>query len=158
MINTNSKHMRGLSNAPIALFLAIFCAGCGKSAPPTLEVEGYVFLDGKPLNNVEVRFIPTITQGSEFMARGITDKDGKFKLTCKGKAGACAGDNHVLITEAEIPAHLKGERAQFELVHYLQALGSRPLPEKYTDLANNPLVVNVNSERNEYNLNLTRDP
>ncbi len=159
MINNNLKRQRGiLANVPIILAFALLCVGCGKSAPPLLEVEGRVILDGKPLSNVEVRFIPALAQGSEFMAKGITDKDGKFQLTCKGKAGACVGENHVLITEAEIPTHLKSEKTQLALAQYLQSLGGRPLPEKYTDLANNPLVVNVNSEQTEYNLTLTRDP
>jgi hypothetical protein len=159
MIDNNPKSQRGrLSDALIALSLALLCAGCGKSAPSILEVEGCVFLDGRPLNNVEVRFIPTLAQGSEYMAKGITDKEGKFTLTCKGQAGACAGDNHVLIMEAEIPAHLKSEKAQMALANYLQSLGGRPLPERYTDLVNNPLVVNVNSDQKEYNLELTRGP
>jgi hypothetical protein len=138
--------------------LAILYPGCGKTPPPILEVEGVVLLDGKPLNNVEVRFLPMIDQGSQYMARGITDKDGRFKLTCKGQAGACAGENRVVISEAEIPAHLKGEKAQFELITYLQSLGGRPLPEKYTNLGDNPLVANVNPEQTEYNFVLIRDP
>ena len=64
----------------------------------------------------------------------------------------------MLIREAEIPAHLKSERAQLELANYLQSLGGRPLPEKYTDLGNNPLLVNVNAEQTEYDLPLTRGP
>ncbi len=139
-----------------ALFLFGF-AGCGKTPPPPIvEVEGTVRLEGRPLYNVEVRFIPNIQYGAEYLAKGITDKEGRFKLTCKGKPGACAGENHVLVKETEIPARLKGENAQRELAIYLQSLGDRPLPPQYADLIDNPLVANVSADQKEYNFELTR--
>jgi hypothetical protein len=140
-----------------ALAIMVLAAGCGKTAPPPLvEVEGIVLLDGRPLPNVEVRFIPMIEHGAEYTAKGITDKTGRFTLTCKGKVGACACENRVLILEADLPAHLKGEHAQAELAHYLQSLPGRPLPAKYANLADNPLIANVTAEQKEHLLHLQR--
>jgi hypothetical protein len=148
-----------LTRVRAAIMAVIFFGGCGKAPPPPIvEAEGIVRLDGRPLNNVEVRFIPSIDYGSEYVARGVTDKAGRFTLTCKGQPGACACENRVVIVEAALPGRLKGENAQAELARYLQSLGGRPLPQKYANLADNPLVVNVTAEQQEYPIELTSDP
>src|SRR5215471_20995710 len=90
--------------------LAILVPGCGKPKPPPIvEVVGIVRLDGKPLKNVQVRFVPVNDFGPDYQASGVTDESGRFTLTCNGQPGACAGENRVTVSEAEIPAHLKGE-------------------------------------------------
>src|SRR5438552_2069925 len=106
--------------------LLTLLAGCGKAPPPPIvEVEGVVRLAGKPLNRAEVRFIPLIDHGPEYIAVGVTDEAGRFKLTCKGQLGACACENRVLIAEAELPANVKSEHGQLELARYLQSMGRR---------------------------------
>jgi hypothetical protein len=138
------------------MLLAGVLAGCGKAPPPPIvEAGGVVRLDGKPLKKVEVRFIPVIEYGPEYVAVGVTDDAGRFKLTCKGQPGACACDNQVLVMEAELPSHLKGENAQRELAVYLAALGPRP-PERYTNLASSNLSVKVEAGKTDYALDLTR--
>jgi hypothetical protein len=140
-----------------AAALVVFAAGCGKAPPPPIvEVEGIVRLDGKPLKKVEVRFIPVIDYGPEYVARGVTDDSGHFRLKCKGQAGACAGENHVLVAEADIPVPLQRENAQLELARYFQALGERPIPPKYGNLAESPLTANVKADRKDYQFQLTR--
>jgi hypothetical protein len=136
---------------------AALLAGCGKAPPPPIvEAQGVVRLDGKPLNRAEVRFIPLIDYGPEYVAVGVTDEAGRFKLTCKGRPGACAGENRVLVMESEVPARLKGEGAQAELARYFQSLGGRPLPPKYANLVESPLTANVTAEPKEYTFELTR--
>src|SRR3974390_982259 len=133
-----------LRSGRAAMGAVILFAGCGTPpAPLIVDAEGIVFLEGKPLYNVEVRFIPVIDHGAEYVAKGVSDKSGRFTLTCKGQPGACAGENRVLVREAMLPARLKSERAQAELAQYLLSLGGRPLPEKYSNVPNNPLVVDV---------------
>ena len=137
--------------------LLTLLAGCGKAPPPPIvEVEGVVRLAGKPLNRAEVRFIPLIDHGPEYIAVGVTDDAGRFKLTCKGQPGACACENLVLVTEAELPGRLKGEDAQLELARYLRSLGGRPIPEKYGDLTKSPLSANVTADQLQYDFELTR--
>jgi hypothetical protein len=139
-----------------AIVVAV-AAGCGKAPPPPIvEVQGVIRLDGKPLKKAEVRFVPLIDFGPEYVATGVTDEAGRFKLTCKGSAGACACENRVLVMEADIPAHLQGENAQVELARYFQALGSRPVPPKYGNLADSPLTANVSAGQKEYHFELTR--
>jgi hypothetical protein len=119
-----------------------------------LPVEGLVRLDGKPLQKAEVRFIPVDDFGATYIATGITDEHGRFKLTCNGKHGALAGENRVLVLESEIPSELKREDAQLELARYFQSLGGRPIPPKYANLTESPLSVTVTSDRGEYNFDL----
>ena len=132
-------------------------AGCGKAPPPPIvAAEGVIRLDGKPLNKVEVRFIPQIAFGPEYVAVGVTDEAGRFQLTCKGQPGACACENRVIVMEAELPARLKGEDAQSELAKYFQTLGGRPLPDKYASLVDSPLTASVKAGQKDYNFDLTR--
>ena len=140
------------------LIASIFLAGCGKAPPPPIvEAEGIVLLDGVPLNHVAVRFVPSIPEDAlEYTAVGVTEKDGRFKLTCKGEPGACVGENRVLIMEPDLPRELMGEDAQPALVKYLQSLGNRPLPRQYANFANNPLVVVVDPQTKSYKLELKR--
>jgi hypothetical protein len=140
-----------------ALFaLLMLSAGCKAPPPPIVPAEGIVLLDGVPLNNAEVRFIPMIEYGPEYIARGITGKDGRFTLTCKGEAGACACENRVLVVEADLPDRVRGANAQAELAEYLKSLGPRP-PQKYGNLVDSPLVMTVSASQGEYKLELTRE-
>jgi hypothetical protein len=146
-------------NAWPAVFGAAVVAslgGCGKALPPLVEAGGVVRLHGKPLRKVQVRFIPLIDYGPEYIATGVTDDAGRFQLTCKGRPGACAGENRVLVVEADLPDQLKGEDAQVELARYFRGLGGRPLPEKYGNLMQSPLVVDVKAGQKEYQFDLTR--
>ena len=132
--------------------------GCGSgSAPPSIiEVEGTVLLDGKPLNKVEVQFIPATNYGREYLARGVTDDQGRFQLTCKGQPGACAGENYVLVKKSEIPRNLLSENKQVELRLYLKSLGTEP-PVRYGNAAESPLRVTVTADQKEYDLKLESD-
>ena len=143
----------------VAILVVIFQTGCGKilpPPPPIVEVEGIVLLDGKPLNKVEVRFVPEVNCGVQYIAKGITNEQGLFTLTCKGKPGACECENRVLVLEAPLPAELKSEHAQLQLIKYLKSLGARP-PARYANLAESPLIVNVQAGKKEYVLELTRE-
>ena len=143
-------------NASAAVALALLLAGCKAPPPPIVEAEGVVLLDGKPLNHVEVRFFPMIDYGAEYTAKGITDKQGRFQLTCMGQPGACACENRVIIVEPDLPPHLRGEKAQAALAKHFQSLGGRPLPPKYANLADSPLVAHVSADQKEYKFELTR--
>jgi hypothetical protein len=80
------------------VFLVAVVAGCG-GEPKLLDVTGTVLLDGKPTERVEVHFFPVDENPKYFPFRrslGLTDKAGKFYLTCGGgKRGIEAGDYKV---------------------------------------------------------------
>jgi hypothetical protein len=90
------------------------------------------------------------------VAVGITDESGRFRLTCKGRPGCCAGENRVLVMEPELPAHLKVAGAHLERAKYFEALGGRPLPPQYANLVDSPLVVDITADLKEYPFDLTR--
>jgi len=131
-------------------------AGCKAPPPPIVKAEGVVRLDGKPLKGAAVRFFPLIDYGSGYVATGVTDESGRFRLTCNGQPGACACENRVLVLEADIPARLQSESAQADLARYFRELGGRPLPPKYANLAESPLTATVTPDRAEYDFDLTR--
>lgn len=139
-----------------AISAALLLSGCAEPPPPIVEAQGLVRLDGVPLKKVEVRFIPMIDNGMDLIAKGVTDDSGRFTLTCKGQSGACACGTQVVIMESEFPARLKSETMQVELAEYLKSLGNRPLPRKYSNLVESPLIVNVTPGQKEYQFNLTR--
>ena len=135
---------------------ALLAAGCGKTPPPIVPAQGVITLDGRPLNKVEVRFVPVEGYGGEYIAVGVTDEAGRFQLTCNGKPGACACQNRVVVIDTDPPPRLQGENAQAELAQYLQSLGGRPIPPKYGSLAESPLEAAVTAGRTEYDFDLTR--
>jgi hypothetical protein len=159
MLDARRVPMKRNGKIAAAILFAILSAGCGKTLPPPppiVAVEGVVLLDGKPLNNVEVRFVPAVGYGVQYIAKGITNQHGQFTLICNGKAGACECENRVLVLEAPFPAELKREDAQAQLIKYLKSLGDRP-PLRYGNLAESPLIANVQAGKKEYALELTRE-
>jgi len=84
--------MRVRVRVQVLLAVGLF-AGCGKPPPPPIvPAEGLVRLDGRPLKHAQVRFLPAIGYGAEYVAVGVTDDNGRFKLTCQGQPGACSGE------------------------------------------------------------------
>jgi hypothetical protein len=75
-------------------------AGCGRG-PEWAEVEGVVTLDGKPLPNVEVVFLPDPELGSAGpRAAALTDAEGRYHLRGDaGQEGAVVGWHRVLIVD-----------------------------------------------------------
>lgn len=139
------------------LALALVVGGCGKAPPPPIvSAQGVVLLNGVPLPQAQVRFIPQIGYGAEYIANGVTDEAGRFTLLCNGQPGVCATENIVIVTEADIPARLQGENAQRELAVYLRSLKNRPIPQNYATPVNTPLRVTVSEGQPDIKLELKR--
>jgi hypothetical protein len=148
---------QGIAVALALAVLCALCAGCSGNPPPAiLPAAGIVRIDGKPLNKAAVRFVPVGDVAPEYIASGVTDEAGRFTLTCKGQPGACAGENRVLVMEADLPANLQSEKAQLELAKYFRSLGGRPIPPRYTNLVDTPLTATVSEGRGDHALDLTR--
>lgn len=87
--------------------LGFFCfvAGCGGNAEEyeTVPVSGVVTCEGKPIANATVNFTPLADQGRAAgrrgrVALGMTDKDGRFKLTTyENDDGAIVGKHKVTV-------------------------------------------------------------
>jgi hypothetical protein len=75
-------------------------SGCGRSVKLG-EVEGTVRLDGQPIGQVLVVFIPEDSQGPQ--STGITDGEGRFKLRCNNaRSGAVVGPHRVTLLDAAV--------------------------------------------------------
>src|SRR5262245_49429633 len=141
------------------LVAALLPAGCGKSPPPFTEVEGVVTVNGKPLPQATVTFAPTATGfGAEVLSTAVTDDNGRFKLACGNKSGACVGEHKVTVSEAPLPEKLRGMsgEAQREASRYLAALKNRPIPQQYSNYAQTPLTITVTQDKKEYPISLQR--
>jgi hypothetical protein len=77
--------------------LSLMCLGCGPSGPEIAKVEGTVTLDGEPLPNASVVFVPENGRP----AGGRTDAQGKYVLNfTQGREGAIPGKSKVRISTA----------------------------------------------------------
>jgi len=138
---------------------ALALPGCSKSPPPIVAAGGVVLLNGQPLPNAQVQFIPMIQGfGAEYIAVGVTDEKGRFTLTCNGQPGACACETRVIVIDPPAPEKARGlsEAAQAELTRFQAGLKNRPIPPDYGSAAKTPLVIKVTPDRADYNLELKR--
>ena len=83
-----------------ALGLLLLSTGCsGKAGSLNNQVEGTAKLDGVPLANVVVQFVPDVeglVQAPQ--STGTTDASGHFTLTCENKRpGAIVGKHNVVV-------------------------------------------------------------
>ncbi len=84
------------------LSLSTCLVGCGDklSGPATEPVSGVVTLDGTPVPQANVVFLPDAKNGKP--ASGVTDENGRYELTTfNPKDGAMAGSYKVMITKAK---------------------------------------------------------
>jgi hypothetical protein len=148
--------------AALALAVALALAGCRKVPPPVTEAEGTVLLDGKPLPQAQVEFVPQLSNfGAEVNSTAVTDDQGHFQLTCayNQRSGAVVGKHHVLVSDPPPSADMRGmdERSQTRLAQYQAKLKNRPIPDVYRTLGKTPLVVEVKPGEKTYDLQLKRD-
>lgn len=91
-----------MKNFGIAFLMVAVC-GCsgGSDQKPVYEVSGTVTFGGGPIAKATVMFSP---QEKQPVATGITDNDGKFRLTTYDSFdGAAAGKYDVLISKVAVP-------------------------------------------------------
>lgn len=89
--------MRILANtAALLTLLALVTAGCGPGGPDIAGVKGKVTMDGEPLADASVIFVP-VAGGRPAAAR--TDAEGNYELNFSGgRKGTIPGMNKVQIT------------------------------------------------------------
>jgi hypothetical protein len=88
-----------LCRLTLAALVPVLLSGCGRSVQLG-EVEGTVQLDGQPIDNVMVVFVPE--NPSLPQSFGVTDEQGRFKLRCNDKRmGAVVGGHRVMLVDAQ---------------------------------------------------------
>lgn len=94
--------MRPCVRCPWAFVLACLSAvaGCGRG-PQFADVQGRITLNGQPLPDLEVLFLPDPKQGTVGPpSSGYTDEKGHYKLaTNKDQSGAVVGTHRVTLRD-----------------------------------------------------------
>jgi hypothetical protein len=106
--------MRVMSIGPGSIGRCLTCAatlvlflGCGDGHPTRVPVSGRVVIDGQPLSEGNIRFVPEHGRPSA----GTIGADGRFTLTCyDGNDGALLGKHRVQVSASRI---LDGARVQW---------------------------------------------
>ena len=152
--------MRRFVGATAIIVFAVACWGCGPGGPTLGKVTGQVTLDGKPLPNAVVTFMP---DGGGGTASGNTDANGNYELSHTLGKGAPIGKNKVAVTtlrkpqsSVEIP-QISSDSPEYAKM--IAAGGSEynvqftePVPAKYN--ANTELQFEVKSGTQVINLEL----
>lgn len=138
---------------PIVLAALVACQGCGASQPMG-AVSGVVTLDGQPLGNVLVVFIPA-EAGTPPVPRatGIADAAGRFTLTVEdGRPGAVLGNYRVVLEDlalAEAPRADDGS---------ILVLPPKRIPQRYTRALDSPIAAAVEAGKQTVDIRVTTYP
>lgn len=124
----------------------VFClfalGGCGRDArlPELVPLEGQVTLDGQPLSNATVTFLPTgDTKGRG--AAAITDENGRYELEEQdGTLGVVVGSYRVAISKL---VNLDGSDFTGEDLGPMDTNARELLPAKYSDLSQSEMTAEV---------------
>ncbi len=132
-------NVRIAGNAPfpaIFVFLAIF-AGCATKWPDDYParfepVTGTITLDGKPLEHVQVTFVPMREGG--VLATGETDASGKYRLSYYKSTGTPAGEYRAILSYRTDPKGIPITKAMNSslLMPLEVSQAVERLPEKYS--------------------------
>lgn len=167
--------MHRLNYCLLLLGLAAFAvavAGCpgGGSVVDTEYVEGVVTLDGTPVPEATVMFVP-VNEGQGLSASGQTDASGVYKLTAanpgeataKPGAGTTPGEYYVGVTKTVTETPMSEEEAFDKGVEYKPlAPGEAPeltyvVPQKYNDPKTSGLKKTVTKGSNDIPIELTSE-
>lgn len=133
--------------------------GCEAKPPEIVAAGGTVTLNGKPLADASVSFIP-MAEGlsGNFTASGVTDKEGKFTLSLPGKTepGCCACECRVMVTEGPLPdaAYVQNDAGMKALFAYKSKLKNRPIPDLYQRMSTTPLSFTISETESNTELEL----
>src|SRR5262245_38990911 len=135
----------------LVLGLVVLASGCRKRLEFADTVEGTLTLDGKPVPQALVEFIPE-PQGDSKVPRSssVTDAQGFFRLTREdnGQAGAVVGTHRVVVHPGR-PAGSrkrgKGDGDQIDVGKPQPA--TIKIPPTYMSAAQTPLKVEVTKDQ-----------
>ena len=142
------------------LFIVLSISACG-GPRHTLNVnmvEGTVTLDGQPMAEVFVQFIPK-TPGSGEVAGGYSDQTGKYRLTStNGSAGqgAMTGEYTVTVSKVEITETYPPGADTNEVSPTVTK--KELFPDVYTDQTKSPITKSVSAGKNVIDIEVSSKP
>ena len=158
------KEQRSLKFSLILMLLTVCCFGCSGSGTEVElgRVTGVVTMDGKPLADAVVIFIPE--NGNPSTAQ--TDAAGKYELAHRGNAmGAIFGKHKVRITTGQPPTPEVDPDADVSQLETATGIGfeetetpkgkaakKEPIPAKYN--TNTTLTAEVKAGENTFDFKL----
>lgn len=138
---------RMLWRASNVLLVAILLtsSGCGKKSKVwqfNNQVEGVVKLEGAPLSNVFVRFVPEDPEEQGPISSGRTDSKGHFRLaTDDEREGAVIGKHRILVFAGRTETGAREGSA---------------VPPTYRTVKDTKLSLDVTPDKHSYELDLKR--
>lgn len=137
----------------MVLFLLAGC-GSGKSNIALVTVSGTAMLDGQPLADAAIVFIPLKSQQPQ-PSWGHTDADGHYELkTSDGKDGAAIGPYRIVVSKmvmqdgSPIPAGSQTGGAD----------GKELIPYPHSDPRQSAHLVEVTKDGDAFEVVITSDP
>jgi hypothetical protein len=107
-------------------------------------------MNGKPLANVQVEFWP---EANCPRSAGVTDKDGRYELTCDGKRpGAVVGAHKVILYDLQV---YDGKAFGGKKDADVTPVRPSRIPPRYTEPTGTPLKKEVRKEPNVIDLEVT---
>ena len=147
----------------------------GCNGQPTLQteyVEGLVTVDGEPVAEATVTFVP-VTEGQGASATGMTNAQGIYKLTAAvtgdvaavAEAGTVPGEYHVGVMKNVVDTPISQEEAEQQVIEYVPpppGVRQEPkitfvVPQKYNNPRQSGIRVTVEPGQNNIPLELTSD-
>lgn len=159
-----------IASAVLFCSLALTLSGCGGGAASVnlVESKGKVLLDGEPLANAQISFIPV--DGPS--ATGKTTSDGTFRLTTGGRLGAVPGECRVTVfavakgpsdtgakLESMTPEDMAGMAGTTEFQDTMDKSSEEVIPSRYTkpDTSKLTATVSDNAADNDFFFELTKE-
>lgn len=149
---------RVLCAAAACCMFCLVTLGCGSGGPELGSVTGKVTLDGKPVTNGLVTFMPV---GGGRPATGKTDANGQYELLGVDGKGAVLGQHRVAVTtlqQAVAVTEMRSDSPEYakqavaDRSAYDSAKVVEPIPARYN--TNTDLTKEVKSGANVIDLEL----
>ena len=122
-----------LENVAVLLasaFVLAMALGCGGNEDPrTIQIQGSVTLDGKPLKRGKISFTPDASQGNAGPMGIANIQDGSFNTESLGGRGVVGGP-HLVVIENLVDAPGDGEE---EVVETSDGPRSSPIPSDHRE-------------------------
>ena len=123
-----------------------------------------MLLDGRPIDNVQVEFIPDVNKKSKPLpvSMGSTDAEGRYTLlAADGRPGAALGEHVIVVHDLQLPVGGKlAGRADADRLSDLPPgpANAERLPKNYRTVGKTPLRKAVQSGEQTIDLELRTTP